>query len=52
MNEVQHRSLEAQFAAVVPPPRLSRTRLLLWRLAWLALSLRPVQRIIEKHHAS
>jgi hypothetical protein len=48
----RHTSLEAEFAAAVPPPKLSRVRLLLWRLAFKVLSLRPLQRIIEKRHAS
>jgi hypothetical protein len=46
----RHTSLEAQFFAAVPPARLSRARLLLWRLAFKALSLRPLQRIIEKRY--
>ncbi|MET0279795.1 MAG: hypothetical protein ABW278_01545 [Steroidobacteraceae bacterium] len=53
MNDApRHTSLEAEFAALVPPPRLSRLRLLLWRLVFKALSLRPLQRFIEKRYGS
>jgi hypothetical protein len=48
----EHISLEAEFAARVPPPRLPRARLLLWRLAFKVLSLRPLQRFIEKRYPS
>jgi hypothetical protein len=52
VNSPRHISLEAEFAAAVPPPKLSRVRLLLWRLAFRVLSLRPVQRLIEKRQPS
>jgi hypothetical protein len=52
VNTPRHTSLEAEFAAAVPPPKPSRVRLLLWRLAFKALSLRPVQRLIEKRQTS
>ena len=53
MNQAaRHTSLEAEFAAVVPPPRVPWTRRLYWRLVWKALSLKTLQRIIEKRYPS
>jgi hypothetical protein len=49
VNELpRHTSLEKQFSAAVPVTRAPWTRRLLWWLAIKGLSLRFVQRMIEK----
>jgi hypothetical protein len=48
----RHSSLEAGFAAVVPPQRAPWTRRVLWWLLLRALALPPVQRIIEKKYGT
>jgi hypothetical protein len=47
-----HRSLENEFRAAVKLSRAPWTRRLLWRLAMKILSLRFVQRIIEKRYGT
>jgi hypothetical protein len=44
----RHTSLEKEFRAAVPPARAPWTRRLVWRVAMKLLSLRFVQRLIEK----
>jgi len=46
----KHTSLEAQFAAAVPPQRAPWPQRLQWWLALRALALKPVQRFIEKKY--
>jgi hypothetical protein len=48
----RHRSLEREFAALVPPQRAPWTRRLLWWLLMRGLSLRLVQKIIEKKYGT
>jgi hypothetical protein len=49
---VRHVSLEREFRAAVPPQRAPWTRRLLWWLLMKGMSLRLVQRIIEKRYGS
>jgi hypothetical protein len=46
----RHTSLESEYFAVMPPPRASLLRLMYWRLVFKALSLKPLQRLIEKRN--
>jgi hypothetical protein len=48
----RHTSLEKQFRAAVPQVRAPWTRRLVWRVAMKLLSLRFVQRIIEKRYGT
>jgi len=48
----RHTSLEAAFAAAVPPARVSPLRRLYWWLVWKLLSIRLVQRFIENRNPS
>jgi hypothetical protein len=48
----RHTSLEKQFHAAVKLPRAPWTRRLLWRVAMKLLSLRFVQRMIEKRYGT
>lgn len=48
----RHASLEKEFRAAVPPIRAPWTRRLVWRVAMKLLSLRFVQRLIEKRYGT
>ena len=48
MEAPRHTSLEAQFRAAVPPPRVPRMQRLAWRAGLRLLSLTVVQRIFVK----
>jgi hypothetical protein len=50
--EPQHRSLEREYRAAVQLPRAPWTRRLLWRVAMKMLSLRFVQRLIERRYGT
>ncbi len=53
MSELpRHTSLERQFRAAVPPQRAPWSRRLLWWLLMKCMSLRLVQRIIEKRYGT
>ncbi|MEO8315665.1 MAG: hypothetical protein ABI645_12835 [Pseudomonadota bacterium] len=48
----RHTSLEKEFRAAMPLPRAPWTRRLLWRVAMKLLSLRFVQKMIEKRYGT
>jgi hypothetical protein len=48
----RHTSLENEFRAAVPPQYAPRRRRLVWWLLLKCMSLRPVQRLIEKKYES
>jgi hypothetical protein len=51
-GEAQHTSLEREFSAAVPPQRAPWTRRLRWRLLMKCMSLRVVQRLIERKYGT
>jgi hypothetical protein len=48
----RHTSLEKEFRAAVPLARAPWSRRLMWRVAMKLLSLRFVQKLIEKRHGT
>jgi hypothetical protein len=48
----RHTSLEKEFRAALPPARAPWTRRLAWRVAMKLLSLRFVQKMIEKRYGT
>jgi hypothetical protein len=49
---LRHTSLEKEFRAAVPLARAPWTRRLLWRVAMKLLSLRFVQKLIERRYGT
>jgi hypothetical protein len=48
----RHTSLAREFSAIIPPQRAPWQRRLLWWLLMKALSLRLVQRVIERRYGT